>query len=311
MMRIAVVGAGALGQYYGALLQKSGLEVNFVMRRDYSAVVESGLRVFSVNGDFYLPKVNAYCKSGDIGHVDLVIVGLKTFANDQFNEMIAPLLGERTMILTLQNGLGNEDLLAGLFGRERIVGGVAFLCANRGEPGVVHHLGAGRIVLGEYERHDRKRLDQLVDMFMNAGVDCRATDDLLRARWEKLVWNIPFNGLCALLNQPVNELLCVVATRQLVKDLMLEVIEAANAQELQKPLSTDFAQSMLEFTDNMGLYKPSMQIDREEGRELEIGSIFRMPLSYAARSGVPMPRVEMLAALLEQVRICKEITATV
>jgi 2-dehydropantoate 2-reductase len=299
-MRIAVVGAGALGLYYGALLQKSGQEVHFLLRRDYRAVKEKGLRVFSVNGDFHLPRVNAWQDPEGIGPVDLVLVGLKTFANGNFPTLIRPLLGEGTRILTLQNGLGNEDELARLFGAERIFGGVAFLCSNRGEPGEVHHLAAGRIVIGEYDPFDPIRLELLADLFSRAGIDCRTTDDLQRARWEKLVWNIPFNGLCALLGRSVDRLLAVPATRSLVKELMLEVIGAANLQGVKKAIDTSYADSMLVFTDKMGVYKPSMQIDREEGRLLEIEAIFRIPLQQGAAKGVAMPRVEMLATLLEQ-----------
>jgi 2-dehydropantoate 2-reductase len=229
-----------------------------------------------------------------------VLVGLKTFANDSYAELIGPLLSESTQILTLQNGLGNEEALAELFGGERIVGGVAFLCSNRGEPGEVHHLGAGRIVLGEYQHYDQGRVDRLVAMFVKAGVDCRATDDLKRSRWEKLVWNIPFNGLCALLQQPVNKLLAQDACRRLVREIMLEVIAGANAQGLASPIAEGYADSMLEFTDNMGEYRPSMQIDREESRQLEIAAILGVPLAYSRRQGIEMPRVEMLATLLEQ-----------
>lgn len=299
-MRIAIVGAGALGLYYGALLQKSGQDVHFLLRRDYDAITKHGLKVFSINGDFTLPHVQGYRSPDGIGPVDLVIVGLKAFSNTWYAELIGPLVGERTQILTLQNGLGNEEALAGLFGEQRIIGGVAFLCSNRGEPGEVHHLGAGRITLGEYHRCSRERLDRLVEMFVKAGVDCRATDDLKRIRWEKLVWNIPFNGLCALLQQPVNELLAQDATRQLVREIMLEVIAGANAQGLGRPIAEGYADNMLEFTDDMGEYKPSMQIDREEGRQLEIAAILRTPLAYARQQGVLMPRVEMLATLLEQ-----------
>lgn len=299
-MRIAIVGAGALGLYYGALLQRSGEDVHFLLRRDYDAICQNGLKVFSIDGDFSLPQVQSYRRSEEIGPVDLVLVGLKTFANDRYAELITPLIGKQTQILTLQNGLGNEEALAALYGAERIIGGVAFLCSNRGTPGEVHHLGAGRIVLGEYQRHDGERLSALVTIFRSAGVDCRATDDLQRSRWEKLVWNIPFNGLCALLQQPVNLLLMPGPCRQLVRELMLEVITAANAQGLIRPIPESYAESMLEFTDNMGEYKPSMQIDREEGRQLEMASIFGTPLEYGRKKGIALPRVEMLATLLEQ-----------
>jgi len=300
-MKIAIVGAGALGLYYGALLQRSGADVHFLLRRDYDAIRKDGLKVFSIDGDFILPQVQCYQRSEEIGPVDLVLVGLKTFANDRFKELITPLLGAGAQILTLQNGLGNEEALADLFGGERILGGVAFLCSNRGIPGEVHHLGEGRIVLGEYQHTDRQRLERLVAIFNQAGVDCRATDDLKRARWEKLVWNIPFNGLCALLQQSVDHLLTVGAARQLVRDIMLEVITAANAQGLQSSIPASYADKMLEFTDSMGAYKPSMQIDREEGRPLEIASILEAPLDYGRKAGIAMPRVEMLATLLRQV----------
>ena len=303
-MRVAVVGAGALGLYYGALLQKSGVETHFLMRRDYDAVQNQGLQVYSINGDFHLPKVHAWRTPEEMGKADLVIVALKTFANDRYRELIAPLLHSDSLILTLQNGLGNEEALADIFGAERIIGGVAFLCSNRGEPGVVHHLGAGRIVLGEFVCRDSERLERVAEMFRTSGVDCRTTDDLKRARWEKLVWNIPFNGLAALLQQSVDQLLAVPATRKLVREIMLEVIRAGNLQELNSDIPENFADIMVEFTDNMGVYKPSMQIDREEGRELEVGAIFRTPLRFGAEKGAVMSRVEMLATLLEQTQTC-------
>lgn len=299
-MKIAMVGSGALGLYYGALLHKGGHEVHFLLRTDYEAIMSNGLTVHSVNGGFYLPTVSGHSSTDTIGCVDLVVVGLKTFANYSLHELIKPLLAGNTQILTLQNGLGNEELLADLFGAERIVGGVAFLCSNRGEPGHVHHLGAGKIIIGEYQPCDKHRLEFIAAAFTSAGIDCKTSGDLKKVRWEKLVWNIPFNGLCALLLQSVDRLLQVPECRKLVRELMVEVIKAANCQDLSHAIPEKYADSMLEFTDGMGVYKPSMQIDREEGRELEIQAIFRAPLEYGRERGVCMPRIEMLAALLEQ-----------
>lgn len=299
-MRIGIVGAGALGLYYGALLQRGGEDVHFLLRGDYAAISQNGLKIYSINGDFSLPRVQGYLDPGQIGAVDLVLVALKTFANQRFAELIAPLLGEQTLILTLQNGLGNEEALVQLFGPQRVIGGIAFLCSNRGAPGEVHHLNAGRIVLGDYQPSAQPRLEGLVAMFRRAGIECKATDDLRRTRWEKLVWNIPFNGLSALLLQPVNRLLQPGPCRELVRQLMLEVIAGANAQGLKQPIPETFADAMLAFTDAMGDYRPSMQIDREEGRQLEIASIFDQALAAAQARGVPMPRVEMLATLLKQ-----------
>lgn len=298
-MRIAIVGAGALGLYYGAMLQRSGVDVHYLLRRDYDAVVRHGLTVYSVLGDFHLPQVKAYPAVAEIGQVDLVIVGLKTFANHQMAALIRPLLKKTTAILTLQNGLGNEDVLAAAFGSERVLGGIAFLCSNRGEPGEVHHLGEGRIRLGEFADGLTPRSEALAAMFRSAGVPCEAVADLRRARWEKLVWNIPFNGLSALLDKDVTEILTFESTRELVQELMLEVIVAANAQGLSREIAgPEFSAQMIAFTDQMDHYRPSMQIDRAEGRPLELEAIYAVPLRQAAAAAMPMIRVDMLYRLL-------------
>lgn len=298
-MRVAVVGAGALGLYYGAMLQHSGVDVHFLLRRDFDAIARSGLQIYSPVGDFHLAAIKGYRSAEEIGAADLVLVGLKTFANDQLKTLIAPLLKSNTAILTLQNGLGNEDLLADTFGDERVLGGIAFLCSNRGAPGTVHHLGEGRIRLGEFRGGLSPRSEALAAMFRDAGVACEAVADLCRARWEKLVWNIPFNGLAALLDKDVTELLTFAPTRELVRELMLEVIAGANAQGLTQEIDgPKFSTQMLTFTDGMDHYRPSMQIDRAEGRPLELEAIYGIPLRQAAACGVAMTRVQMLYRLL-------------
>lgn len=298
-MRIGIIGAGALGLYYGAMLQRSGQDVHFLLRRDFDAISQQGLRVFSGNGDFVLPQVQGYRDSREIGPVDLILIGLKTFSNHCLLDLVRPLVGEQTAILTLQNGLGNEDLLAGEFRPDHILGGVAFLCSNRGTPGEVHHLGEGRIRLGEYARKDQHRCTELAKIFAAAGIPCETSDDLVRIRWEKLVWNIPFNGLCALTGKDVTEFLEHLPTRELIVALMQEVLFAANRQGLKSPIESDlFIARMLSASDMMDHYRPSMMIDRQEGRPLELESIYKIPLQCASAAGAEMRQVEMLYRLL-------------
>ena len=300
-MRIAIIGSGALGLYYGALLQRAGNDVRFLLRRDYAAIEAHGLSVTSPTGDFHLPRIAGYRSAEQIGPVDLVLIGVKTFANTELPELLRPVTGPQTLLLTLQNGLGNEELLAAQFGAERVLGGIAFLCANRGEPGVVHHLGVGMIRLGPLLPTQLPAAEHITALFRAAGVTCDTVADLRKARWEKLVWNIPFNGLCTVTGLPTGRLLASPALAQEVAALMAEVVAAANLQGLTSPIDGPrFIARRLEMTTGMGDYRPSMLIDREEGRPLELGAIYGEALRQAAERGSSMPKVALLSALLER-----------
>jgi len=298
-MRTAIIGAGALGLYYGARLQQGGEEVHFLLRRDYDAVMSHGLQVKSIDGDFHLPTVHGHRKTDTIGTVDLILIGLKTFDNDRIHSLIAPLVGPETTILTLQNGLGNEEYLAKQIPTGRILGGVAFLCANRGEPGTVQHLGQGALRIGPFCPEGANRCQKVADAFSRAGLTCEAVADLLKARWEKLIWNIPFNGLCALTGRDVTALLSDPPIRREITEMMIEVATAANAQQISTPIDTaTFIARMLAVTDSMNHYQPSMMIDRANGRPLELESIYVEPLRRALAAEVATPRIELLHALL-------------
>ena len=136
-MRIAVVGSGAMGGLYGAFLAQAGFDVHFLMRRDYDAVKSCGLTVKSCRGDFHLDRVNCYRQVSEIGVVDLVFIGLKTTANHYYQELIWPLMGPSTRALSAQNGLGNDEQLADLFGPQRVAGVLGFLAAVKPENGRV------------------------------------------------------------------------------------------------------------------------------------------------------------------------------
>src|SRR5438132_3514744 len=193
-MKIAVVGCGAVGSYYGAKLAHAGEQVHFLLRSDYQTVRHNGVLIRSPQGDFRArPKCAA--SPAEIGISDLVLIGLKTTANTEFPKLLPPMVGKDTAVMTLQNGLGNEEKLAGLFRADQILGGLCFVCLNRLEPGVIQHIDHGLVVVGEYGRFPEPRTHDIASMFRHAGIACKVTDDLARAHWEKLVWNIPFNGL--------------------------------------------------------------------------------------------------------------------
>ncbi|MBI3416764.1 MAG: 2-dehydropantoate 2-reductase [Verrucomicrobia bacterium] len=316
-MKIAIIGCGALGSFYGAKLCRAGLETHFLLRSDFDVVRRHGVHVRSPEGDFCV-RPKCHREPDSIGVCDLVIIGLKTTANDQFARLLPPLVGERTAVLTLQNGLGNEAQLAVIFGAEQILGGLCFVCLNRVAPGVVEHIAHGQIILGEYQRWPEPRTHDIAGRFRHAGVPCKVTDNLKRAHWEKLVWNIPFNGLgvagvagCdAVMRGRIDRaalssgclttdiLLRDPRWLSLVRELMGEVIAVTNALGLKVPVSA--AEKQITKTLTMGAYRASTLIDFERGQPLEIDGLFLEPLRAARRAGVKTPRLAALCGVLAQ-----------
>lgn len=299
------------------MLCRAGQEVHFLLRSDYDVVRRNGVSIRSPAGDFNA-RPRCARTAEEIGECDVVFIALKTTANDQFSKLLPPLVGPTATIVTLQNGLGNEEQLARIFPVEQIMGGLCFVCLNRVAPGVVHHLAQGMIMLGEFQRWPEPRTHDIASMFRHAGVVCKVTDDLARTHWEKLVWNIPFNGLgvasaagyeavAGLRSEIANPLEACLTTDQLldrgrreqvVRELMLEVIAAANALGLK--VSESMAEKQVERTRTMGAYKASTILDFEHGGALELDSLFFEPLRQAQSRGVPTPRLAALCEILRR-----------
>jgi 2-dehydropantoate 2-reductase len=318
-MKIAIVGCGAVGSYYGALLCRAGQDVHFLLRTDYEIVRRSGVSIHSPQGDF-VARPHPANSPEQIGPSDVVFIALKTTANAQFSRLLPPLVAPQTALVTLQNGLANEEQLARCFPVEQILGGLCFVCLNRTAPGVIRHSDHGLIVLGEFQRPPLARTHEIAGMLRAAGIPCHVTDNLARAHWEKLVWNIPFNGLgvagaagfealtarhaSRLAHQvtgpclDTQKLLSDPRWEQLVLELMLEVIAAAHA--LGHALKPELATQMIERTRTMGGYKASTLVDFAQGRPLELESLFLEPLRLAQQAGVPMPRLAALCEVLRQ-----------
>lgn len=290
---VAIVGSGAVGLYYGARLAAAGEDVRFLLRSDFAAISRDGLKVASVHGDLDLPQVKVYRSAAEIGPVDLVIVAWKATSNDQLAAVLPPLLHANTQVLTLQNGLGNCESLAAIVGPGRVLGGLCFVCINRSAPGQVVHSAGGRVSLGEWQPDGTGRAAELERRFKAAKIQAVAVDDLAKAQWDKLVWNIPFNGLSvADGGVTTDRLLATPQGEAKLRALMGEVV--ATAQALGLDLSEDLIDFHIERTRPMGPYRTSSMIDFVEGREVEVGPIWAEPLRRARAAGVAMPLTEQL-----------------
>ncbi len=300
--RIAVIGTGALGGLYGGRLVRSGHSVHFLVRSDFDHVSRHGLRVDSIDGDFVVPDIHAYERAEDMPRCDLALVCLKATANDSLHSLLPQILEPGGIVVLLQNGLGEEERVAPIDGVGTVISALGFVCATKVGPGHIRHQDYGSIRLAEYQR-DRKpagitpRLKSVSQLFERSGVTVGVAEDWLDARWKKLVWNVPFNGLSVILRADTGELLGHPPTRQLVRALMREVSRAAAAEG--RPIDNDFIERMITDTARMRPYLPSMRVDFDAGRPLETSVMYRAPMLRAAESGVGMPHTATLATQLE------------
>jgi 2-dehydropantoate 2-reductase len=291
--RIAVVGAGAIGCYYGAKLAYYGRDVRFLMRGEVEEIRRFGIRIRGKGENLRLARVNYRASTEEIGPCDLVLIAVKATSNNELPGLIPPLLHENTMLLTLQNGFGNEEFLAANFGAERVLGGLCFVCLNRVSPGVLDLYDPGRVAIGEYGRHPQPRTHDVAWEFKRCGVVCGVVEDLALERWRKLVWNVPFNGLSVAAGGLDTEaILSDDHLRGECLALMDEVILAAN--KCGFPLPAAAALEQIKRTEAMGAYKPSTLIDFQAGRPLEIEAIWGEPLRRATAAGALTPRLEEL-----------------
>jgi len=295
--RYAIIGTGAVGGFYGAKLAHAGFDVHFLLHSDYDHVRDHGLRLDSVDGDIVLPRVNAYARPADIPPVDVAVVALKTTRNHLLGELLAPLVANGAAVLMLQNGLGNEAAAARAAPGARVLGGLCFLCSNKVGPGHITHLDYGFVTFGEHRGDGSPAgvtdaVRHLAEDFGAAGIEAKTADDIAAARWKKLVWNIPFNGLSVVLDTMVDGIMACEHTRLLAEQLMHEVAAASTA--CQRPIGERFIRYMMGLTEKMTPYRTSMMIDHELQRPMEIEAIFGAPLAAGAEAGCDCPRIETL-----------------
>ena len=296
-MKYGIIGTGAIDGYYGARLARQGQEVHFLLRSDYEYVCEHGLQVDSCNGSFHLAHPNVYRSTSDMPQCDVVLVCLKTTTNKRLSELLPPLLHKDTLVVLIQNGIGVEQDVQQMFPDVQLAAGLAFICSAKTQPGRVNHQCYGQINLGNFSCRNEATICQVADDFNASGVQAGLVE-YHEARWKKAVWNMPFNGMTVALHTQTDHLLKHPATRRLIREQMLEVIGAARHLGVQN-IDESFADKMISTTDEMVPYSPSMRLDYDFHRAMEIHYLYTRPIEMAREAGFFMPRLEMLEAELK------------
>lgn len=294
----AVIGTGGIGGYYGGKLAKSGANVHFLLHSDYAEVKKNGLIVKSKDGDFLIYPANAYQNAADMPRCDIVLICLKAINNAILKDILPPIMNQDSVAVVMENGLGIEDEVAKIAGPARVMGGLCFICSHKTAPGVISHIDYGSVKFGEYSpdhhaagiTHRMRRIER---DFSNAGIGpLELSEDLYRARWQKLVWNIPFNGLCITLDTDTQRIMRNESTRALARSIMDELIDGAAL--LGHGFPHDFADKMMADTDKMIPYQPSMKLDFDTGKPTELEYIFGNPLRALQYAGFKAPLLESL-----------------
>ena len=299
--RVLVVGTGAIGGFYGGKLAQAGARVGTLCRSYYDIVKTKGISVTSVTGNFlFTPETVVREIKEYAPPPDFILVGLKVLPQIDPAQIIAGGVGPGTAILLLQNGVEIEDSLAQAFPDNEILSGLAFICVTRTIPGHIDHSDYGRLVLGRFPRGPSTRAEHLAKLFNEAGVPCEITEDVVTARWGKLIWNASFNPISVLgggadtktmMESPES-----VSLAQRVMEEVRMIAEAAG-----HPLPTDVVQKNLDGTWRMKPYKTSMLVDFEAGRPMEVEAILGNALRVAERHSVATPHLESLYNLLKMI----------
>ena len=294
-MKIGIVGTGAIGGWYAALLAEAGHEVHCLARSDFEVIQKNGLAIRNLGRERIVRVASASPDAASIGPCDLVVVTIKSTSNHALPELLRPLLGPGTIVMTLQNGMGNVEVLAQLLPVELVVAGLCFVCINRLAPAVIDTSLAGYVRIAAASGPVNAAVETCVGTFAGAGVDCQAEASLESVLWKKLCWNIPFNGLSIVGGSITTDLILaspVLNERAYV--LMKEVQAAADARG--HGFEDAHIKRQFVVTVGMGPYRPSSLIDFVEGRDVEVEGIWGEPLRRGLAAGVPMPETEKLVA---------------
>ena len=298
-MRIAVMGTGGVGGYFGARLAQGGHEVVFVARgRQLQALRAHGLRVESPLGDVHLPDIQVTDEPAEIGAADLVLFTVKLWDTRAAAVAIKPLLGENTAVVSFQNGVVKDDILCQSLGAGHVIGGVCYIAATIAEPGVIRHSGTlAKLEFGEYDGSLSPRIRQFRDACAGSGIDAEISDRIEQTIWEKFVFLVGLSGTTSLARSTIGPIRDHPRSRAFLHDVMDEVVRVARAQGV--PLPADYADERLAFTDTVpATMTSSMHHDLEHGNRLEVSWLSGDVVERGTRLGVATPRNRAISDIL-------------
>lgn len=287
-MRIAIVGAGAVGGYFGARLAASSNEVVFIARGSHlTELRRHGLVVESFQGDLHIRDALFTDDSTAVGAFDLILFCVKSYDTEPVARSLGPMMGPKTITLSLQNGVDNADKIARLWGNHRVLAGVVYIASQLLEPGRIKHSAGGKIVLGAQNGQAQVTAEAVELLLSSAGIVCEVSRDIRAVQWRKLLWNAPFCAISCLTRTTVKEIVESDALTKLALDCMAEVREAAETQAVT--LSPALFAETLHFSKGLGDFKPSMLQDLEAGKPLEFEAFNGIVVNLLQRAGKQAP----------------------
>jgi 2-dehydropantoate 2-reductase len=289
-MKIAIIGAGGVGGFFGARLQQAGADVHFVARGAHGAAMRAeGLRVESPLGDIHLPRVNVTDNPADIGPADIVWLAVKLWDMDAAITSMRPLMAPHTGVISFQNGVEKDDILREAFGDRAVMGGVAYIATNIDRPGVIKHTGTmQRLVFGEYDGRRSPRAESLLEAAVRGGINAELSDDIRKAIWEKFVFLVGLSGSTTTMRETIGPIRSNPRSRRFLSELMRETVAVGRA--LGVALPADFAEQRLAFVDGLPeQMTSSMHHDLKAGKRLEVSWLSGGVAQLGERTGVPTP----------------------
>lgn len=299
-MKIAIMGAGGVGGYFGARLAASGQDVHFIARGAHlQAIRQQGLRVRSPLGDLHLPQPAATDNPAEVGVADIVLLGVKLWDTESAARRIVPMIGPETLVISFQNGVTKDEVLRDVVGAEHVAGGVCYIAATIGEPGVIQHANSlQKLVFGQYGSAGLPKLQEFLRVCQSAGIEARISEDIAREIWEKFVFLVGLSATTSALRQPIGRVRSGKDSRAFLLAVMSEATAVGRALGVALPV--DFAQNRLAFCDTLpeGM-SSSMHHDLQHGHRLELDWLSGEVVRRGRLLGVPTPFNEAICAVLE------------